>query len=302
MSHPARDAAAAELATLADLVRWGASRFRAAGLYFGHGTDNALDEALALVLGALHLEPGLPAELWHARVTAPERARVLELFRRREEDRVPAPYLTGEAWFAGLPFHVDERVLVPRSPMAELVGGHFAPWVDPDAVGRILDIGTGSGCIAVACALAFPGARVDASDISVEALEVAAANLARHGLEGRMRLHRADVYEGLPEGPWDLIVSNPPYVDAEDLAAMPAEYRHEPLQGLAAGEDGLAVVRRILAGAPARLAPGGALVLEVGASRPALEAAFPALPFTWVELARGGEGILVLSAEDLASR
>jgi ribosomal protein L3 glutamine methyltransferase len=292
-------AAAAELHTLADYIRWGASRFREAGLAFGHGTDNPVDEATALVLHALHLDPQPPAELFAARLTRDEREAVLALFRRRIQERVPVPYLTGEAWFAGLPFQVDRRVLVPRSPMAELVQDGFEPWLGGRYPERILDLCTGSGCIAVAAALAFPEARVDASDVSPEALEVAAANVARYGLGDRLALYRSDLFADLPRVRYDLILSNPPYVDAAELAAMPPEFHHEPRLGLAAGEDGLEAVRRILADAPAFLAPGGVLVVEVGASRPALEAAYPLLPFHWPELEGGGEGVFVLEAEAL---
>ena len=291
--------AARELSTVADFIRWGASRMNEAGVFFGHGTDNGLDEAMVLVLHALHLDPAPPPEVFGARLTAAEKEQVLGLLHRRIAERVPAPYLTGEAWFAGLPFHVDERVLVPRSPIAELVAAGFEPWLAAGPVERILEIGTGSGCIAIACALAFPGARVDATDVSEAALAVAAENVARHRLEGWVDLHRADVYAGLPAGRYDLVVSNPPYVDAGELAAMPAEYHHEPRTGLAAGADGLDVVRRIIAGAGERLAPGGVLVVEVGASRPALEAAWPHLPFYWPELEQGGIGVFVLEAAAL---
>ncbi|MDZ7750963.1 MAG: 50S ribosomal protein L3 N(5)-glutamine methyltransferase [Gammaproteobacteria bacterium] len=289
--------AARELATVADFIRWGASRLNEAGVFFGHGTDNALDEAAALVLHALHLDPAPPVEVFGARLTEAEKGTVLGLLRRRVEDRVPLPYLTHEAWFAGLPFYVDERVLVPRSPIAELIETGFEPWVAGDEVKAVLEIGTGSGCIAIACAMAFPHARVDATDISDQSLDVALENVKRHGLVERVHLHRADVFQGLePAAGYDIIVSNPPYVDRRELRRMPAEYRREPLLGLEAGEDGLDVVRRILEGAPRFLAPGGILVVEVGASRPALEAAYPNLPFYWPDFERGGEGVFILEA------
>jgi ribosomal protein L3 glutamine methyltransferase len=293
------DGLSEELLSARDLIRWGASRFNEAGLYFGHGTDNAVDEANVLVLHALHLPPGTPAGLLEARLTRAERRAVLALLARRIEERRPAPYLTHEAWFAGLPFYVDERVLVPRSLLGELIVHGFSPWLDGLEVRRILDLGTGSGCIAVACALAFPEALVDAVDVSAEALEVAAVNLARHRIEERVRLARADLFAGLAPARYDLIVSNPPYVDAQELAGMPEEYRHEPILGLAAGADGLDVVRRILRGAAEVLGEQGVLVVEVGASRTALEDAYPETPFLWLDLERGEDGVFLLTAEQL---
>ena len=297
------------LRTVADFVRFGASRFREAGLCFAHGTDNAVDEALALVLHALHLpaHPPLPAELFHTRLTPRERREVRALLLRRVEDRVPAAYLTGEAWFAGCRFEIDRRVPAPRSPLAEFIEGRFQPWIDERRVVRILDLGTGSGCIAAACALAFPEARVDAVDVSPGAVAVARRNVARLGLEGRVRVVESDLFEGLKREPgdrsgarYDLIVSNPPYVPDEELAALPPEFRAEPAAALAGGADGLDVVGRIVEEAPGWLAPEGALVVEVGASpavRAALEARFP-LPFVWLEPERGGEGVFLLHEHD----
>ena len=294
------DAALERLQTLRDHVRWAASRFNAAGLHFGHGTDNALDEAAALMLHALHLPPVIPEAYWDARLTRAEAAGFLALAKRRIDERLPLPYLTNEAWFCGLPFHVDARVLVPRSPLAELIEAGFAPWLEPDDVTRVLDIGTGSGCIAIACAHAFSGAGVDATDVSAEALAVARRNIERHGMVGRVRAWPADVYDGLPAArDYDLIVSNPPYVDAGDMAELPAEYRHEPRAALAAGDDGLDVVRRILAGARERLRDGGILVVEVGNSAAAVERQWPELPFLWLEFERGGHGVFLLTAEQL---
>lgn len=282
------------------IARLGAA-FEAACLAFGHGTDNALDEAAWLVLGALGLPPAVPPTVLETRLSSAETVRVEALAARRLEERVPTAYLLGTAWFCGLRFSVDERVLVPRSPLAELIEERFSPWVArPGKVRRILEIGTGSGCIAVACAYAFPAARIDATDISPGALAVAAQNVARHGLSDRIRLHRADVFEGLEGGVWDLIISNPPYVDSAAMAALPAEYRHEPASGLAAGEDGLDIVRRILEGSRDRLAPGGLLIAEVGDAMAALEERLGArLAFLWPDLERGGHGVFLLGRDDL---
>ena len=293
------------LRSVADFVRFGASRFNAAGLFFGHGTDNAVDEALVLVLHALHLpaRPPLPAELFHARLTRRERVEVGTLLRRRIEERVPAPYLTGEAWFAGVRFEIDRRVLVPRSPMAEFIESGFAPWLDGARVRRVLDLGTGSGCIAVACAHAFPGARVDAVDTAAGAIAVARRNVALHALQDRVRVLESDLFEGLEPEPdrwpalrYDLIVSNPPYVPDEEMAGLAPELRAEPAFALAGGSDGLDVVGRIVEEAPRWLAPEGVLAVEVGASpvvRAALEERFR-LPFVWLEAERGGEGVFLL--------
>lgn len=289
----------AELKSLRDFVRWGASRFNAAGLCFGHGTDNALDEALLLVLHAVHLDHELPGEFLDARVTAAERAAIAGLLGRRVEERVPAAYLTHRARFAREWFYVDERVLVPRSPLAELIERRFTPFVRPDAVRRVLDLCTGSGCIAVACAHAFPDARVDAIELSEPAAEVARRNVAEHGVADRVAVRVGDLYAPVGRERYDLIVSNPPYVSDAEMAALPAEYRHEPALGLAAGADGLAVVRRILAGARRHLEPGGILVVEVGDSAERLAAAYPQAPFLWLDFERGGGGVFALTAAEL---
>ncbi len=293
-------AAVAELRTIRDLIRWGASRFNAAGLHFGHGTDNAFSEASWLVLHALSLPLDLEGEWLDTRLTVAEREDAITLLQQRVELRKPAAYLTGEAWFCDLPFTVNESVLIPRSPIAELIRSGFAPWL-PAEPARVLDLCTGSGCIGIACAYAFPDAEVVLSDISSDALSLAEANIARHGLNERVEAVRADLFDGLAEQRFDLIVSNPPYVDAEDMAALPPEYHHEPRLGLAAGDDGLDLVRRILADAPQYLSDDGVLVVEVGNSQPALEEAFPQVPFTWVEFEQGGHGVFVISRDELVA-
>ncbi|HET7673976.1 MAG TPA: 50S ribosomal protein L3 N(5)-glutamine methyltransferase [Gammaproteobacteria bacterium] len=297
---PIAEADAAVLKTAADWVRYAASRFNAAGLFFGHGTDNAIDEALALVLHVLHLDHDLPPYLLNAHLTAPETSAIRELVEARLDSRKPLAYLIQRAWFAGLEFFVDERVLVPRSPIAELIERRFEPWLDAERIDRVLDIGTGSGCIAIACAHYLPGAHVDAIDVSADALAVAAENVARHGVAERVELIPSDLFEALSGRRYDLIVSNPPYVDAAEMAALEPEFRHEPRLGLAAGEDGLDCVARILEAAGRHLNPDGALIVEVGASHMAFEARWPDLPVTWLEFERGGEGVLLLSADALS--
>lgn len=289
-----------DLVTVTDFIRWGASRFSAAGLHYGHGTDNPVDEALVLVRHALHLGHDLPREFYAARLTQAEKRTVLELFERRIDERVPAPYLTGEAWFAGLPFFVDKRVLIPRSPFAELIESGFAPWLEAERVERVLDLCTGSACIAIAAALAFPAATVDAVELSAEALDVARQNVDRHAVGEQVTLLEGDLWTPVAGREYDLIVSNPPYVGTDEMAALPPEYGHEPAIGLHSGADGLEVVARILAGARAHLRPGGVLVVEVGNSAEAVAATRPDLPFTWLEFARGGSGVFLLTAEELS--
>ncbi len=290
--------AVAELRSLRDLTLWGASQFQRFELFFGHGTSNAYDESAFLAAYGLALGPAVAEGFQDCRLTRPQRERIVELFAQRIQRRCPAAYLVGEAWFSGLPFFVDERVLVPRSPLAEWVERRFRPFVVEREDMRILDMCTGSGCLAVALALAFPDAIVDASDISRPALTVAAGNVARHGLDDRINVLHADLFEGLGQQ-YDLIVCNPPYVDAEELAAMPAEYRHEPELGLRAGGDGLDIVRRILGRAKTRLKPEGVLVVEVGLSAAAVVHEWPDAPFNWLDFERGGEGVFLLDRIEL---
>lgn len=287
------------LISIQDFVRWGASRFNAAGLFFGHGTDNALDEALHLVLHALHLPPDLPTAYRDCRLTAGERVVVTELVERRISERKPAAYLTQRSWFAGLEFYVNEDVLVPRSPLAELIEAGFDPWIDAEGVSRVLDLCTGSGCIGIATAVYLPHVEVDLVDISAAALEVAQTNIENHGLTERVRTLESDLFSGLAGRRYDVIVSNPPYVGAEELASLPEEFRREPALGLAGGETGLDLVLRILRDAPNFLAEGGILVVEVGNTAAELTRRFPEPPFLWLEFERGGEGVFLLNRDQL---
>ncbi len=288
-----------ELKSILDLVRWSASRFCEAKLNFGHGTGNAFDEALMLVSHALHLPAQFPEQYLQARVTAVERTVVLELIQQRIDTRKPAAYLTHEAWFAGLPFFVDERVLVPRSPIAEYILQGFEPWLQADEIESVLDLCCGSACIGIACAVHFDNAQVDAADISAEALKVAAENVQRHELQDWVQLIESDLFEQIPAQRYQLIVSNPPYVSADEMAGLPAEYNHEPALGLQANQEGLEIVVRILAQASAYLSDDGIIVVEVGNSQELLEECFPEVPFIWLEFQSGGHGVFLLEAEQL---
>ena len=281
------------------LIERASRKLKRARVFFGHGTDNAWDDAAALVWHALRLPHTASARAYERAVSPAGQERVAALVARRISERVPAVYLTGQTWFAGLPFNVDPRVLIPRSPIAELIEQRFAPWVDAKRVRRILDIGTGSGCIAIACAYAFPRSRVDGADISNDALEVARANVRRHRLGRRVRLVKSDHFSALRGESYDIIVSNPPYVGAREMARLPPEYRHEPALALAAGRSGLDSVRVILSEAARHLRTEGMLIVEVGNTEAAVRRAFPELPFTWLHFERGGGGVFLLTAEQL---
>ena len=289
-----------ELSTLRDLLRFSVSRFNEAGLFFGHGSDNAWDEAAYLLLHALHLPLERLEPFLDAKLTSDERRAALRIIGRRINERLPAAYLTNEAWLGEHRFYVDERVIVPRSFIAELLREQLAPWVeDPWAVGRVLDLCTGSGCLAILSALAFPEADVDAIDISPDALAVAKRNVSDYGLESRLHLIESNLFAGINGKRYDVIISNPPYVNAESMAVLPEEYRHEPELALASGEDGLDLVRIMLMEVGEHLNPGGLLIVEIGHNRDALEAAFPETPFTWLDTSAGDQHVFLLHREEL---
>lgn len=289
-----------ELRTVRDFLRYAVSRFGEAQLAFGHGSAEAYDEAAYLILHTLHLPLDRLEPFLDARLTRDERVRVAAVIDRRVEKRVPAAYLTHEAWLGDFRFYVDERVIIPRSHLAELITERFGPWVaDSEAVGDALDLCTGSGCLAVLLAHAFPNARIDAVDISPEALEVARRNVADYGLGDRVQLLQSDLFGTLAGRRYDVIVSNPPYVTRAAMEALPAEYRCEPALALAAGEDGMDVVRRILSSAADHLKPGGVLVVEVGGNRALAEQAFPDIEFTWLETGAGADHVFLLQRRQL---
>ena len=290
------DEVAKTLITIRDYVRHAMSRFTQGNVFYGHGTDNAWDEAIRLIFPLLHLPDDANERVLDAKLTKNERQLLIRIIETRVGERIPVPYITNEAFFAGLKFVVDERVLIPRSPIAELIEQSFSPWLS-EAPGSVLDLCCGSGCIGIASALYFD-ADVALADISPDALEVARKNVALHGLGKSTQLLQSDLFEKV-EGSFDLIVSNPPYVDQADLASMPAEYHHEPVLALEAGEDGLRLAKTILAQAASYLNENGILVLELGNSWVHLESEFPQIPFTWIDFERGGHGVMVISKAEL---
>ncbi len=289
-----------QLSTVRDLLRFAVSRFNEAKLYFGHGTHNAYDEAAYLILHSLHLPLDTLEPFLDARLTSGELETVLHILERRVKERIPSAYLTHEAWLGDFRFYVDERVIVPRSFIAELLRDQLSPWVeDPETVTSALDLCTGSGCLAILMAHAFPNADIDAADISPDALEVARRNVTDYGLEEHIRLVQSDLFSNLGEQRYDVIISNPPYVNAQSVEALPPEYRHEPELALGSGEDGLDATRVILREAPRHLNPGGILVVEIGHNRAAVETAFPDLSFNWLETSAGDEYVFLLEREQL---
>ncbi|MCX7174850.1 MAG: 50S ribosomal protein L3 N(5)-glutamine methyltransferase [Proteobacteria bacterium] len=290
-----------ELQTLRDWLRYAVSRFTEAGLFFGHGCDNAFDEAAWLLLHALHLPHDRLDPFLDARLTRSERLAVHHLLQQRIAKRMPTAYLTNEAWLGEFRFYVDQRVIVPRSYFAELLGEGLAPWIEEaEQIHQALDLCTGSGCLAILMAHAFPEARIDAVDLSADALAVAHRNVSEYGLEERIHLVECDLFAGLGKRRYDLILSNPPYVTSAAMEALPREYRHEPTLALAAGEDGLDIVRRILRQAGAHLKPHGLLAVEVGHNRELVEKAFPDLPLTWIDCASADGKIFIIQKEQLA--
>jgi len=290
-----------ELETLRDWLRWAVSRFRDAGLFFGHGTENAYDEAVWLILHTLHLPLDRLEPFLDARLTRTERQAVLNILEQRIVRRLPAAYLTNEAWLGNFRFYVDERVIVPRSYFAELLADRMAPWLtDPDSVESALDLCTGSGCLAILMAHAFPDATIDAVDLSADALAVARRNIDAYHLQDRVHPIQSDLLDALAGRRYDLIVCNPPYVTAESMRALPPEYRHEPALALAAGEDGLDIVRRLLSGATDHLTDNGSLFVEVGHNADIVDAAFPDLPLTWIDAPSGEGKVFLVTRADLA--
>ena len=287
-----------ELWTVRDWLRYAISRFNHAGLFFGHGTSEAYDEAAYLILHTLHLPIDQLEPFLDARLMPYERERLAQILEKRVKERVPAAYLTHEAWLQGFRFYVDERVIVPRSFLAPMILEHFQPWLDAE-VNSALDLCTGSGCLAILLAEAFPEADVDAVDLSADALQVATRNVADYGLEDRVHLHQGDLFAPLGDQTYDLIISNPPYVDAASVAALPPEYLHEPKLALGSGHDGLDATRVILKEAAKHLNPGGLLAVEIGHNRHALETAFPELEFTWPEIEGGEDTVFLLTREQL---
>lgn len=290
------------LKTIRDFLRWGVSQLNSHSAHFGHGTTTSEDEAMLIIAESLHLPYPIRSSYLSARLTDEEKKCLFDLFYRRIHEKIPVPYLIHKAWFFGLEFYVDERVLIPRSPIAELIEQEFSPWANPP-VHHILDLCTGSACIAIACAYAFPHAHVDAVDISPDALAVAKKNVEKHACQDSVFLWESDLFEKLPDDArYDIIVSNPPYVSAEEFTALPQEYHHEPAMALLSEKnsaDGLEIVEKIIQKARQHLKPQGILIVEVGNAEAALIQKYPELPFLWLEFERGGTGVFLLKAEDL---
>lgn len=288
-----------KLNTISDFIGFAVSKFRQAKIYFGHGTDNAWDEAFYLILSTLHLSGDIDSVRLDAKLTTVEKQTVLKTIQRRIKERIPTAYLTQETWFAGLSFYVDERVLIPRSPLAELIQKLFSPWIKPGKVKRILDIGTGSGCIAISCAYAFPNAKIDAVDVSPEALKVAAINCTKHNVANRVQLLQADLFGASKDVTYDIIISNPPYVGSAEMQELPKEYLHEPKGALLAGKNGDEIIVKILKKASKHLSEHGILVVEVGNSENVVLQKYPHLPFIWLEFERGEGEVFLLMAHQL---
>lgn len=293
------DSLSQQLITIGDWIRYAATRFTEEKLFFGHGFETAWDEAVQLVLNCIFLPPNISPQVFNSRLLTHESQKIKETIERRILTRMPLAYLLKEAWFCGLTFYVDQRVLIPRSPIGEWLEKQFVPWIDPDGIHRILDIGTGSGCIAIIAALVFPEALVDAVDISKDALAVAKINVQDHHLEKRVKLQHSDCFSHLENKKYDLIISNPPYVSFQELENLPEEYHHEPRQALEAANEGLAIVKKILEEAKHFLNEEGILVVEVGYSKCVMEKYFSDLPLTWLDLAKGGEGVFLLTKKQL---
>lgn len=287
--------------TIQQALDWCQQQFLSHDLYYGHGTENALDESYFLVFTICGIDFDSDQSVLSQSLNSRQVTNIQFIAQQRIVTRKPLAYLLQTAWFCGYPFYINEQVLVPRSPIAELIDAQYQSWLQPEKISTVLEIGTGSGCIAIATALKMPWVTVDAGDICQQALAVAGKNIEKYDLQRRVHLRQTDVFEGLSDQKYDLIVSNPPYVDAQDIAEMPAEYHAEPILGLAAGQDGLDIVRRIIAGAAQYLTDQGILIVEVGNSAPALEAAFPDLPFLWLAFENGGQGVFLLQRSDLVS-
>jgi ribosomal protein L3 glutamine methyltransferase len=288
---------AKEFQTIIDFIRFAMSQAQANDVFFGHGTDNAWDDMFTLITETLNLPHDVDPLLLQGRLTEEEKILLCERLEKRILHKIPVPYLINKAYFCDLIFFVDSRVLIPRSPIAELIKQHFSPWISEDKVHRVLDLCTGSGCIAIACCYAFPDAEVDAVDISTDVLEVAEINRDYYGLQNMLNLIQSDCFAQIPPNRYDIIVSNPPYVSKEEMKALPAEYHHEPKLALEAKENGLAIVEKILQQAKDYLNPHGILVVEVGNSETALIDAYPHVPFTWLEFEHGGHGVFLLTGD-----